>query len=171
MPIPKDPIKEAEWRRKQSESHQWQKGEKHNCFGKEKPIATRKKIGSSLVKLYQNKENHPRWMGGISLLPYCEKFNEPFKERVRAFFEYHCVKCGTPQRGEKLHVHHVKFNKTACCDGTPRLFVALCRACHTKTNHDRGYWEQYFSELISIQYGGKCYFTEDEMLNGGIKCR
>jgi hypothetical protein len=31
-----------------------------------------------------------------------------------------------------------------------------------KTNHNRDYWENYFSELINTKYGGKCYYTKEE---------
>jgi hypothetical protein len=167
MPIPKDPIKAAEWKLKQSESHQWQKGESHNNFGKHKSETTRKKIGNTLKKIYQTKENHPRWMGGISFEPYCQRFNKFFKNRVRAFFNFQCVECGTLKK-EGLIVHHVNYDKMVCCNGTHPLFVTLCRSCHGKTiKKDRQYWEIHFTEMITLYYGGKCYFTENEMLNGG----
>lgn len=111
--------------------------------------------------------NHPMWKGGVSFLPYCPKFNEDFKERVRAFFGYICQFCGTPQNGRKLAVHHVNFNKDSCCDpNAPRLFIPLCHGkCHMQTNINRPFWEQYFTDMIMGYYQGKCYFTEKEMLD------
>ena len=114
-------------------------------------------------------ESNPNWNGGSSYEPYCPKFNNEFKERVRAFFGYRCMVPGCDhvwQPGEsKLAVHHVNFRKDACCaaDVTP-LFVPVCHgSCHAKTNHNRPYWEQYFTEIINRDYGGKCYFTKEEM--------
>jgi hypothetical protein len=129
-------------------------------LGKYPSEETRRKMGDS-----HRGERHPMWLGGISFEPYCQKFNAEFKERVRAFFEYRCTECGSSQNGEKLHVHHVAYNKEVCCDDTLPLFVALCKKCHTKTNHNREYWHIHFTELIQQQYGGKCYFTKEELIS------
>jgi ribosomal protein S14 len=109
-------------------------------------------------------ENHPLWQGGLSFEPYCPKFNNSFKERVRAYFNNRCVQCGTPQNGEKLHVHHVHYNKSSCCDpNVPKMFVPLCRSCHTKTNHgDRRDWREHFEQLLISHYGGRSYYTQEE---------
>jgi hypothetical protein len=103
------------------------------------------------------------WKGGVSFDPYCIKFNRPFKERVRSFFDNKCVECGTEQPSRKLVVHHVDFNKNTCCDNTKPLFVLLCMSCHAKTNFNRGYWKPHFTDIINTKYNGKCYLTKDEM--------
>jgi len=113
-------------------------------------------------------ENHPGWRGGISFEPYCQKFNDEFKERVRSFFGHVCQRCGHLwQPGEKrLSVHHVNYRKDSCCSNevTP-LFVPVCSgSCHTATNHNREYWEKYFTDLINEKFGGKCYFTKEEFI-------
>ncbi len=116
-------------------------------------------------KIYTG-EKSSAWKGGISFEPYCPKFNEKFKERVRAFFGYRCQMPGCNhiwQPGEKkLAVHHVNFNKNSCCDpSVPRLFVPLCPGkCHAKTNHNREHWEQLFTELIMTKYNGQCYLPK-----------
>lgn len=103
------------------------------------------------------------WKGGISFEPYCIKFNDEFKERVRAFFGYQCVECGEGQSKKKLDIHHVTYNKKVCCDTATPLFVPLCHSCHGKTQKNRLFWEYWFTEMISHLYGGKCYFTKEEM--------
>jgi hypothetical protein len=111
-------------------------------------------------------ENNPAWRGGLSFEPYCPKFNNEFKERVRAFFGYRCQICGHLwQLGErKLAVHHVNFDKQTCCNDSIPLFVPICTGkCHTKTNHNRPFWEDWFTEIINEFYGGKCYFSKEEM--------
>jgi hypothetical protein len=120
-------------------------------------IATRKKMSDS-----RKAEKCYNWKGGISYLPYCEKFNNDFKERVRAFFNYTCVECGTPQKGRNHNVHHVNYNKMMCCDRTKPLFICLCGGCNTKANYNREYWEQYFTNMIEGYYQGKCFFTKEE---------
>lgn len=107
---------------------------------------------------------NPNWRDGASFDKYCEKFNANFKKRVRAFFDCKCVECGSPENGKRHAVHHVNFRKDSCCDQeAPRLFVALCASCHSKTSYNRQYWERHFTDLINQYYGGKCYFTKEEM--------
>jgi len=36
-------------------------------------------------------------------------------------------------------------------------------SCHSKTGHNRLYWQQHFTDMINQYYEGKCYFTFDEM--------
>jgi hypothetical protein len=142
------------------------KNPNYGKYGSEAPRYGKHFSKETREKLSQYRgENASRWKGGISFLPYCRKFNDEFKERVRAFFGYHCIECGTPQNGRKLNVHHANFNKMTCCDGTPPLFIPLCGSCHSATNSNREFWEDHFTEMINNYYEGKCFFTKDEMIN------
>ena len=124
-------------------------------------------------------KNSPTWKGGISFEPYCPKFTNKYKERVRAWYNYQCSNCEQPQNDKKLCVHTVYYNKQACCEqnengeyiynidgeqvkviGNPNKFVALCRSCHTKTNHNRFYWVRYFEDIINSWYGGRSWLDE-----------
>jgi hypothetical protein len=112
----------------------------------------------------------PNWRGGTSFEPYCPKFNNEFKERVRAFFNYTCPECGSPQNGQRLRVHHIHYNKDACCsESVSPLFIALCGSCHSRTNGNRSYWQQHFTEMIMRWYGGRCYLTKEEMRFTGVR--
>lgn len=134
-----------------------QKGENHPNYGKKLTQEQRKKISG---------QNASNWQGGISFEPYCVKFNNEFKERVRAFFGYCCIECGSPQIKEKLHVHHVNYRKDACCNEIViPLFVPLCRACHIKTQRKRAFWQKYFTNMINSYYMGRCYLSIEEMKN------
>lgn len=106
----------------------------------------------------------PSWKGGISFEPYCPKFNADLRRRVRMFFESSCIICGTHESAlkQKLCVHHVEYNKKACCDGKPVHFAALCRSCHAKTNKDRERWEAMLHRIIDEIYNGKSYYTKKE---------
>ncbi|MFA5715660.1 MAG: NUMOD3 domain-containing DNA-binding protein [Candidatus Paceibacterota bacterium] len=150
-----------EHRRKLSEA---KKGKRHSDATKEKLSAAMK--GRSFTEETRRKmseakkgEKGPAWKGGISFEPYCPKFNNEFKERVRAFFGHKCVECGMSEEenGNKLSIHHVTYNKKVCCDGAVPLFVPLCNSCHSKTNHNREFWDYWFTEMIASQHGGKCY--------------
>ena len=115
---------------------------------------------------YGNGSNNHNWKGGLSYYPYCPKFNEEFKNRVRAYFDYECVVCGKPEWKNKNHyhhhVHHVDYNKDACCDGQPVQFVTLCHSCHMKTNGSRSRWEKMFLKILYEIYNNRSYFTKEE---------
>lgn len=112
-------------------------------------------------------KNNSHWLGGISFEPYCPKFNDDLKKRIRAFFDNRCVLCGktSESNGKKLDCHHVEYNKQACCDGKPVHFAALCRSCHDMTRKDRDRWEEMLHRVINEVYGGKSYFTKEEYVN------
>lgn len=102
------------------------------------------------------KKNH-NWLGGLSFEPYCQKFNNELRERVRLFFDNKCFLCGEPQNGRKLSVHHVNYDKMVCCNDVKPLFIPLCMSCHFKTNHNRAHWEKYFTDKLMDEYDGVCY--------------
>ncbi len=129
--------------------------------------------------------NHPQWTGGPK--EYCEKWTSGFRRRIRTFFDNRCVECGTQQGKEKLHCHHVYYDKKACCAvnengtylsnlgitgnphsfiivGDPNKFVTLCRSCHAKTTakRKREYWARHFEEIINHYYQGNSYLTKEE---------
>lgn len=111
---------------------------------------------------YFSGSNNPQWKGGRSFEPYCEKFTEEFKNRVRFFFNNTCVLCGQKSTKRKHDVHHVNYNKNTCCDNETPLFVLLCHRCHLSIRADETEYQKRFTNLINESYGGKCYFTREE---------
>ena len=111
-------------------------------------------------------ENANNYKGGISNLPYCEKFDEDLKERVREYFDRCCYVCGKNEidNGEKLSVHHVNYDKMVCCNDVKPLFVPLCRSCHMKTHDNREEWEDFFTVSLKYLTDGKCFYTKEEMI-------
>jgi len=152
-------IRSQETRRKMSLAR---KGKPGSMVGKHHSKETKRKLSES-----HKGDRCYNWKGGVSFEPYCPKFTKEFKERVRAFFGYQCRECGHVwQPGEtRLAVHHVNFRKDSCCaDDAIPLFVPLCsNRCHSRTNHNCAFWEYWFTEMINRLYGGKCYFTKEEM--------
>ncbi len=120
---------------------------------------------------YQSGPRSSQWKGGSTFQPYCWKFNGSLKERVRAFFGYVCFTCGETGGPDALHVHHIQYNKMACCDGKEdALLIPLCTSCHNRTNRDakNGFWEKLFYTQLIARTGGKCYYSKKEWrLMGG----
>jgi predicted transcriptional regulator len=122
--------------------------------------------------------NHPNWKGGKTFKPYCPKFNNDLKFRVRAFFNFKCGICGKPESenisksGLKypLSVHHINYDKEACCGEktTPqdKRFIALCMNCHSKTSRSivKENWKNYLNDIIEEKFGGKCYYEKYEKI-------
>lgn len=139
-------------------------------IGKQQSLETRlKKSNASSGKnnpMYgKTREFSPAWRGGISFEPYCPKFNENLKLRVREFFENRCLMCGMTENenGKRLSVHHVTYDKMTCCNETPVIFAALCHRHHCQTNRwDRQRWENMLRRSIEEIWGGKSYFTNEE---------
>lgn len=154
-------------------------GDKHPMYGKHLPEETRKKLSEAgkqrvfseehRIKLGNSKrgENNPNWLFGISYAPYCNKFNNDLKERVREYFNRECFNCGRLEadNGRQLSVHHVNYDKMSCCNEIKPFFVPLCLSCHAKTNKNRKEWEAKFALELMERTGGKCFFTIDEFKN------
>lgn len=115
---------------------------------------------------YHRGENNTAWKGGVSFEPYCEKFNEDLKERVREFWGRKCAICGKLEKdntkGYKLSVHHVESNKNTCCDDSAWLFAPLCMSCHGKMQFYEEEWMEYLTDVINNRMGGKCFYTKEE---------
>jgi hypothetical protein len=107
-------VDSEETRRKKSLSHI---GERNYNYGKNISEESRKKMSESKKGLYAL-DRHPNWKGGVSFEPYCERFNDSLKERVRMFFGNMCAICAKSEHenGKKLSVHHVYAEKKACCE-------------------------------------------------------
>lgn len=110
-------------------------------------------------------ENNASWKGGISFEPYCEKFNDEFKEYVRTKFGRVCFLCGKTEEenGRKLDVHHVNYNKACGCAETEEdrktddelcQFVPLCRSCNSKVNGNRDLWERRIKNEMRNKLNG-----------------
>lgn len=96
-------------------------------------------------------ENSPGWKGGVSFEPYCEKFDEPFREYIREKFGRVCFLCPKTEaeNGRKLSVHHVNYDKDCLCDDNLTCqFVPLCMSCHGKVNANRKKWEAKINNML-----------------------
>jgi len=153
-----------ESRRRMSKS---QKGN-INSKGKPKSDETRSKLsnahtGKKLSEDHKQKisassprlsgDQHPNWQGGISYSPYCEKFNDELKDRVRDEFDRKCISCDKTEaeNGTKLSIHHVTYTKMEGCNGQQFKLVPLCKSCHSKTGHNREHWEAHYMAILETR--------------------
>jgi hypothetical protein len=137
-----------------------QKGKNHYNFGKHLTEETKRKITEA------NKgKNHYNWKNGASFEPYCHKFNNEFKQYIRAKFGNVCFLCGKTEEsnGRKLSVHHVNYDKHCGCAETEEdtkaddetcQFVPLCISCNSKVNGNRDKWEKYFKNKLRNKLNG-----------------
>ena len=140
-------------------------------IGAEKRTGRTKEIHPGVKRMSEKitGELSPTWKGGISFLPYCTKFNTDFKERVRNYFGRCCYLCGKNEADneQKLSVHHVNYNKLACCEEEIRpLFVPLCMSCHSKVHTNRNDWEELFTTSLDFLTGGECFIHKTEETGG-----
>jgi len=143
----------------------FKKSKENPFYGKTHSDETKLKISNSRKGKCVGPENK-NWNGGSSFEPYCPKWTKDLRVRIRTFFDNHCVLCGKDRSCQKkeLSCHHVEYNKTACCDGKPVQFAALCGKCHAKTNIDRPRWEAMLHRIIDEIYGGRSYYTKEEYI-------
>lgn len=117
------------------------------------------------MKKYLQGENSPAWKGGISFEPYCQKFNEQFKQYIRAKFGNICFLCDRTEEdnGQRLSVHHVNYDKACGCAETEEdkkvddetcQFVPLCRSCSSKVNGNRDLWERRIKTKMKNKLNG-----------------
>ncbi len=126
-------------------------GEKHPFYGKHHSEASLKKLseahkGKKLTEAHKKKigeaqrgKKNPNWKGG-KRNPYCEKWNEHFREYIRNKYDRKCFLCSKTEKdnGKRLSVHHVNGNKNCGCDeDTTCQFVPLCVSCHSKAHNQK----------------------------------
>ncbi len=83
-------------------------------------------------------ENNSSWKGGVSFLPYCEKFNDTKKEEIRNQYNRKCYICKKDEKNNvtkngkirKLSVHHMDEDKEQGCNGKKWKPIPLCLHCH-----------------------------------------
>ena len=117
--------------------------------GKIKLEETKQKISEAV-----SGTKHYNWQGGISFLPYCQKFNDKLKKLIRDRDNHTCQLCGVKENGKKLSVHHIHYDKENCY---PDL-MGLCLRCNSKVNSNRIYYESFFMNKLNER--GLLFWTQ-----------
>ena len=131
-------------------------GKKHSEATKLKMAATRKgrafteehklRISESMMGKTHSDEHNRKvsaarqgislddWNGYVSFEPYCPRFNNQLKERIRNRDGITCGLCGTGeiQNGQRLSVHHIDGDKMQGCVGQRWYLCALCISCNSR---------------------------------------
>ena len=100
---------------------------------------TKKKIGDS-----HRGDKSNLWMGGVWKDPYCRKFTNSVREKVRDKYNRKCFICDKHEKDNftkagvlwRLSVHHVDMNKNQGCDEHEWRLIPVCIQCHTKLHSD-----------------------------------
>ena len=89
-------------------------------------------------------EDNSNWQGGKSF----EEYPQEFKQIKKSILERDNYKCQYPNCTEihdRLHVHHIDYNKT---NNNPENLITLGTSCHTKTNGNRSYWTIFYQNIM-----------------------
>jgi hypothetical protein len=128
----------------------WNKGIETPTKTKIKQSKSHQGIPKSVewIQKYTIKENNPNWRGGITHLPYCEKWTKELREAVRIRDNYTCQLCGTIQHNRNHCVHHIHYDKSNCY---PDL-ITLCIKCNPKVNYQREMYETFFMNKLNERH-------------------
>ncbi len=96
---------------------------------------TKKKMSES-----HKGERNINWNNGSSFEPYSIDWTLMFRREIRKQNRYICQLCGLSGN----EVHHIDYNKKNC---NMKNLILLCKSCHSRTNHNRNYWEEYINAL------------------------
>lgn len=132
-------------RKKISES---KKGQSSHWKGKNFSTEHKENIRRARLEQFKNKENHPRWRGGISKLPYGADFDKKLKLRVKERDGFTCQECALSEEFTyyPLHIHHIDYDKF---NNNMSNLITLCCSCHMKTNsNNKMKWTNYYSNKI-----------------------
>jgi hypothetical protein len=110
---------------------------------------TKKKISESKLKspLTPRGKNNHFFINGNFIDLYSNDWNELLKDSIRKRDKCVCQLCGIHQDelDISLHVHHIDYNKDNL---NPDNLISLCNSCHAKTNTNREYWIEYFTQTL-----------------------
>jgi len=136
-----------ETREKLSSPKPWLVGERNPNFGR---IYTEEE--RQYLREINTGENHPRWLGGISKLPYPFEFTLELKEQIRKRDNYQCQKCGVSQSEciRSLCIHHIDYDKFNL---DWLNLISLCNRCNSVVNNNREFWVVVFRTIV---YRGYC---------------
>jgi hypothetical protein len=93
-------------------------------------------------------EGNPAWQGGIQYAPYSYEFDHERKLTVKERDNFTCQICGKRQweLNYPLSVHHIDYDKK---NHALENLIALCSACHCKTNYNRNLWIERLSKKLA----------------------
>jgi len=88
--------------------------------------------------------------GDLTYHEYSRGWNEKYREKIRERDGRKCVLCGKTEKGNgrRLDVHHLDYDRRNI---DPENLLVLCQHHHGKTNWNRPFWQQVFTEYRGRQ--------------------
>lgn len=81
------------------------------------------------------------WKGGKSFELYGNEWTKELKHSIRIRDKFVCQNCNK----HGWMVHHIDYNKL---NNNKENLVTLCNKCHSKTNGNRTYWFNFFTNMF-----------------------
>jgi|GEM_PF-2501928 hypothetical protein len=116
------------------------------------PRQSGKFCSNKCARMHMAGPNHPGWKNGVSYEPYCPRFNNTLKEKIRDAFDRKCFLSGIPENGTKLCIHHCDYLKSQGCQGQRWSLLPLNTRWHVKTNFNRWYWFGLLRDYWAYKY-------------------
>ncbi len=152
--MPKGAYKRTEYHNKISRKNGFKKGNHPKTEFKKGQSSLRKgvkmsekqkrKIRNTKIKANLKGKNSWMWRGGDPNYPV--DWTETLKRSIRERDRYICKLCSTQQGDRAFDVHHIDYDKK---NNNPNNLISLCNSCHSRTNHNREYWTNYFKFLLA----------------------
>ena len=139
------------WKKQDPKNHPQWKGGNPKCINCSKEISW---YAKRCVLCSKIGKNNPNWIDGRSFEKYPLEFNEILKEQIRSRDNYTCQNCGMTEEehlivhGQKLHVHHIDYNKKNC---NKTNLITVCLQCNLRANYNRNYWQEFYKERKNKQ--------------------
>ena len=120
-------------------------GQGNPNFGSKRTEITRQKMKENHAD--QKGENNPNWNNGSSFEPYGLGFNKELKQSILERDNYTCQYPNCTEVHDRLHVHHIDFNKK---NNSPENLITLGHSCHMKTNgkNNREHWTEFYQSIM-----------------------
>ena len=91
-------------------------------------------------------ELNSQWQDGKSFEIYPQEFKQ-IKQTILERDNYICQYPNCNEVHDRLHVHHIDFNKK---NNSPENLITLGHSCHMKTNgkNNRIYWTEFYQNIM-----------------------
>ena len=120
------------------------------------PEETRNKISSAHIDWdFYNEHGCTR-----DQYPYGPEWTQKLKKQIAERDNCTCQLCGEVLP-DKWGTHHIDYDKW---NNSEYNLVFLCNYCHSKTNHNRTFWEQHFKQLQIARGFGVDQYNGDQTI-------
>jgi 5-methylcytosine-specific restriction endonuclease McrA len=76
---------------------------------------------------------------------YSSTWRNQLKKQIKERDNYQCQNSNCRRNSVRLHVHHIDYDEENCSFDN---LITLCTSCHIKTNRNRYYWKEFYSDLL-----------------------